>query len=142
MRFVIVRLLLSFFAAVAAGEQREALVTPSVALRTPTLIATLEPSQTFAMEDGFWLRKALENCRAKANENHADCIFALGFVRGLVSVAKAEERACIPSIAHNSEFGDVVEKYIDEHPVSQHDPAWLVVMDAIGKAYPCAKKKR
>src|SRR5579863_8157799 len=61
------------------------------------LMATAaSPQEEKTQTDGYWLRKALQDCHAGPNESHGDCLFALGYVRGLASLSGARLQVVHP----------------------------------------------
>jgi|HubBroStandDraft_1064217.scaffolds.fasta_scaffold168636_2 hypothetical protein len=45
---------------------------------------------------------------------------------------------CMPAAATNEQALKIVVKYLDDHPERLHEPANILILEALHKAFPCA----
>jgi hypothetical protein len=66
---------------------------------------------------------------------------AFGYVLGVSDVMTEAGTACQPKGATRGQVGDVVSKFLSDHPEQRHLSAAGLVTSAILQAFPCAKVK-
>ena len=69
-----------------------------------------------------------------------DAGFCLGYIHAMVdTIADSPELGCLPSMGTIDPLKDVVVQYLTAYPEMRTYPAYLVVADALSRAYPCAQ---
>jgi hypothetical protein len=83
----------------------------------------------------------LESCESKGNLEHAFC---LGYIIGVTDVEGMDSavfperrRSCVAENVSNGQVRDVVVKYLKDHPEERHLQAAILVVKAMGQAFPC-----
>lgn len=59
-----------------------------------------------------------------------------GYVAGIVDLRNSDE-FCLPIGVMQSQATAVVKKYLDDNPQEWHRPAFVIVVGALNKSFPC-----
>jgi hypothetical protein len=95
-----------------------------------------------------------EACKAVTDDNTPPIRLGtcLGFVRGVVDtqamwevVAQVDKsypkvHSCVPKEVEMKQTVQVVLKFLDDHPERLHEPAVILVLEALHNAFPCSAK--
>ena len=86
----------------------------------------------------------LQLCESKDKFEQAFCI---GYVTGITDVEGFDsaiyperQRSCIAEKATSGQLSDIVVKYLKDHPEERHLQAAILVVKAMGQAFPCKAK--
>jgi len=102
-----------------------------------------------AFMDGNKLKAGLDNLQkinrqTATNDDVAIYVHASGYVIGVADTYKALGASlvvCLPRNATEGQVGDVVLKYLDDHPEERHHKAATLALTALTLAFPCSKDK-
>lgn len=71
--------------------------------------------------------------------------YCAGFIDGVMSQTLVEAKAgfdvpfCLPTGGSMGQIVQVFVKYLDDHPERLHEPASLLLVESLAKAFPCHK---
>jgi hypothetical protein len=65
--------------------------------------------------------------------------FWVGYIEAMTEALQVDKLVCLPSHTTRREGQLVVMKYIKDNPTTLHETAYMTVMMAISKTYPCKK---
>ena len=94
----------------------------------------LPAAAKYSFEDGNDL---LEMCESTELHNQGSCI---GFVLGVSAVPMFQGNLCVPGTVSYGQAKDVVTVYLRQHPEVRHLPGALLVLEALGRMFPCVKQ--
>jgi hypothetical protein len=109
--------------------------------------ASVEAGRGFVFFDGNQLKHGLDlwdlemRSGSLSKEDRMDATIAFGYVLGVSDVMTEAGTACQPKGATRGQVGDVVSKFLSDHPEQRHLSAAGLVTSAIARAFPCAKAK-
>jgi hypothetical protein len=66
--------------------------------------------------------------------------YAMGFILGVHDVYE-DQIICSGANVTGGQLRDIVRKFLENNPSERDLPAHLLVMIALGKAFPCEKRK-
>lgn len=100
------------------------------------ITAALLTASTIASAQFITGNQLLDRMNAETSNTR---MYALGYVIGVVDSMNGYA-FCLPSAATAGQINDMMRNYLNNTPAERHLPADVVIVQALGGAFPCSKK--
>jgi len=83
-------------------------------------------------------RKEYKKPLEQSDKDHSASGLFMGYVAGICDGFNGQ-RFCTATGVTAAQVSDIVAKYLEEHPEIRHKAGYLLVTEALKKAFPCKK---